>query len=268
MTNDNIAVWTKGLTKHFGELKAVDGISLEIPRGCIYGILGPNGAGKSTLIRMLCGVLTPTSGEGRIFGHDIIKESEMIKQSIGYMSQKFSLYEDLTVLENIRFYAQIYSVPPAIRNERIIQVIKMAGLEGREKQLAGNLSGGWKQRLALGCTLIHKPNMLILDEPTSGVDPVSRRVFWQIIHRLAGEGMTILVTTHYMDEAEGCDELIFIFSGHLIGRGTPQELIAEKNAKNLEDVFISYVEEDTGKKVESSFEDIKFMFRDKEGDRN
>lgn len=266
MNNENMAVWTKGLTKRFGELVAVNGVSLEIPGGSIYGILGPNGAGKSTLIRMLCGVLTPTSGEGEIFGLDILKESERIKQSIGYMSQKFSLYEDLTVLENIMFYAQVYSVPDDIRNERISQIVKMAGLEGREKQLAGNLSGGWKQRLALGCTLLHKPKMLILDEPTSGVDPVSRMVFWQIIHKLANQGITILVTTHYMDEAEGCDELIFVFSGHIIGKGSPKQLITEKNARNLEDVFIKYVEEDTGKKVEASFEDMKFILKDKEGD--
>ncbi|KDR95697.1 ABC-2 type transport system ATP-binding protein [Peptoclostridium litorale DSM 5388] len=268
MENSKIAAWAKGLTKHFGEIVAVDNVDIQIPKGFIYGILGPNGAGKSTLIRMLCGVLTPTSGDGGIFGYRISSEPEKIKENIGYMSQKFSLYEDLTVLENINFYAQIYGVNKDIKAERIRQIVKMAGLEGRETQLARNLSGGWKQRLSLGCTLLHKPKMLILDEPTAGVDPVSRRIFWQIIYGLSKEGITIIVTTHYMDEAESCDEVIFVFRGRIIGKGTPKDLILEKDARNLEDVFISYVEEDTGHKVESSFEEIKFMFHERKGDED
>lgn len=268
MENSKIAAWASGLTKHFGEIIAVDNVDIQIPKGCIYGILGPNGAGKSTLIRMLCGVLTPTSGDGEIFGLSIVSQPEMIKENIGYMSQKFSLYEDLTVLENINFYAQIYGVERGIKAERIRHVIKMAGLESRENQLAKNLSGGWKQRLSLGCTLLHKPKMLILDEPTAGVDPVSRRIFWQIIHGLSKEGITIIVTTHYMDEAESCDEVIFVFSGSIIAKGSPKDLISERGAKNLEDVFIAYVEESTGQKIESSFDDIKFMFHEKEDSEN
>ena len=249
MENSKIAAWASGLTKHFGEIIAVDNVDIQIPKGCIYGILGPNGAGKSTLIRMLCGVLTPTSGDGEIFGLSIVSQPDMIK-------------------ENINFYAQIYGVERGIKAERIRHVIKMAGLESRENQLAKNLSGGWKQRLSLGCTLLHKPKMLILDEPTAGVDPVSRRIFWQIIHGLSKEGITIIVTTHYMDEAESCDEVIFVFSGSIIAKGSPKDLISERGAKNLEDVFIAYVEESTGQKIESSFDDIKFMFHEKEDSEN
>lgn len=259
-------VWTKNLKKHFGEIKAVDGIDINIKSGMIYGILGPNGAGKSTLIRMLCGVLTPSEGEGRVFGYDIRKEAEKIKAKIGYMSQKFSLYEDLTVVENLKFYGEIYSLDRTLVERRIRQVLKMASLEGRENQLTRTLSGGWKQRLALGCTLIHKPNMLILDEPTSAVDPVSRRVFWEIIYNLAREGITVIVTTHYMDEAESCDEVAFVFRGKIIGRGNPKKLIEENECKNLEDLFIKYVEKDTGEKVESSFNEMKFLLR--EGDES
>lgn len=254
-----LTIVTKDLTKRFHDFLAVDKISLNIPRGSIYGLLGPNGSGKSTTIRMLCGVITPTEGEGKVFGYDVYKEAEKIKENIGYMSQKFSLYEDLTVLENLNFYGDIYGLSPKIKKERMQDILHMAGLEEKGKTMTKFLSGGWKQRLALGCCLIHKPKLLILDEPTSAVDPVSRRVFWGIIHRLTKEGITVLVTTHYMDEAESCDEVAFIFDGKVIGRGSPKKIIQERKAKNLEDVFISYVEEQTGEKIETSFNKMKFI---------
>ncbi len=237
---------------------------MDIPKGKIFGILGPNGAGKSTLIRMLCGVLRPTSGSGKVFGYDIVKDPEDIKLRIGYMSQKFSLYEDLTVYENLKFYTEIYGVKRKFVEERIDQIVNMAGLAGRKNQLTGTLSGGWKQRLALGCTLIHKPNLLILDEPTAGVDPVSRRVFWEIIYRLSRQGISVLVTTHYMDEAESCDEVAFVFQGKVIGQGVPKEIIDELNLNSLEDVFIKYEEDVTGNKVTSSYEELKFLLREEE----
>lgn len=261
-----IAIITKNLTKKFGTFTAVDKINIQIPKGSIYGLLGPNGAGKSTAIRMLCGVLTPTEGMGEVLGFNIYKEAERIKENIGYMSQKFSLYEDLTVMENLNFYANIYTIPKKLQRERIADIIGMAGLEGKEKSITKSLSGGWKQRLALGCSLIHKPKLLILDEPTAAVDPVSRRIFWKIIYQLSKQGITILVTTHYMDEAESCDEVAFIFGGRIIGKGAPEKIIKEKKVKNLEDVFISYVEEQTGERVESSFEKIKFIHKDEAGD--
>jgi len=258
MSNE-YAVVIEELTKKFKDTTAVDGISFKIPKGKIFGLLGPNGAGKSTTIRMICGVLTPTSGEGKILGYNLYKESEKIKQNIGYMSQKFSLYEDLTVIENLKFYANIYSLKKDIRKQRIKELVDMAGLNGREKAITGNLSGGWKQRLALSCALIHRPKLLILDEPTAGVDPVSRRIFWEMIFELANQGITILVTTHYMDEAQSCDEVAFVFRGRIIAKGTPEELINKKNVRNLEDVFIGYVEEITGQKVNSSFTQMKFI---------
>ncbi|TCO69700.1 ABC transporter ATP-binding protein [Marinisporobacter balticus] len=263
---NELAIITKNLTKRFDRFTAVDKMNLQIPKGSIYGLLGPNGAGKSTAIRMLCGVITPTEGKGDVFGLDVYKESEKIKENIGYMSQKFSLYEDLTVMENLNFYANIYSIPKKIKKERIVDIINMAGLEGKEKSMTKTLSGGWKQRLALGCCLMHKPKLLILDEPTAAVDPVSRRIFWQIIYKLTKEGITVLVTTHYMDEAESCDEVAFLFGGKIIGRGAPKEIIRKKNVKNLEDVFISYVEEQTGEKVEASFNKIKFIQSDEAGE--
>lgn len=254
------AIVVENLTKKFGSFTAVNNISFSIPKGCIFGFLGPNGSGKSTTIRMLCGVLRPTSGIASVMGKDVIKETELVRQNLGYMSQKFSLYEDLTVEENLDFYAGIYGLPNDIRDERKIELIAMANLAGKEKSLAGSLSGGWKQRLALGCALIHKPAMLVLDEPTAGVDPVSRRIFWEIIHALSRQGITILVTTHYMDEAESCDIVGFIFNGNLINNFMPpQELIRSENAKNLEDVFITYVERVTNKKVSSTFNEMKFI---------
>jgi len=260
-----ILVKIENLSKSFGGIKAVDNITLDIPKGKIFGILGPNGAGKTTTIRMICGVIRPTSGKGTAFGYDIVKDSEKIKLNIGYMSQKFSLYEDLTVYENLKFYTEIYAVSKKEVEIRIEQIIKMAGLEGRKDQITKTLSGGWKQRLALGCTLIHRPQLLILDEPTAGVDPVSRRVFWEIIYRLSRQGISIIVTTHYMDEAESCDEVAFIFQGKVIGQGTPKGIIKEQNVNNLEDVFIKYEEEVTGQKVMSSYDELKFLMR--EGDK-
>ncbi len=261
MENHDIeyAIEVKELTKRFGKFTAVNSISFNIKKGTIFGFLGPNGSGKSTTIRMLCGVLLPTSGTGTVLGHDIIKDTEMIRQNIGYMSQKFSLYEDLTVDENLNFYGGIYSLSKEVIIERKSELIEMANLKGKEKSLTGTLSGGWKQRLALGCALIHRPKLLVLDEPTAGVDPVSRRVFWEIIHELSRQGITVLVTTHYMDEAESCDELGFIFNSNLLDIDTPAGFITKHNALNLEDVFVKMVEESTGTKVSSSFVNMKYI---------
>jgi ABC-2 type transport system ATP-binding protein len=250
------AISIKNLTKKFGGFTAVNSISFDIPKGKIFGFLGPNGSGKSTTIRMICGVLSPTSGEGRVLGYDLVKDTEIIKQSIGYMSQKFSLYEDLTVEENLDFYGNIYMMKKDELRERKKQLIEMANLTGKEKSLAGTLSGGWKQRLALGCSLIHNPSLLILDEPTAGVDPVSRREFWNTITQLVKEGITVLVTTHYMDEASICDIIGFIYNGDLITVDTPQELYIKHNTQNLEDIFIYYVKKLTNKDVVSSFKDL------------
>ncbi len=240
----NAAISCNELTKRFGDRVAVNSLTLSVPKGSIYGFLGPNGSGKSTTIRMLCGLLVPTSGSGTVLGLDVMTQSEEIKQRIGYMSQKFSLYEDLTVEENLDFYAGVYQLNAAERKQRKAELIEMAGLTGREKQIAGSLSGGWKQRLALSCALLHKPELLILDEPTAGVDPVSRRIFWDVIHELARQGITVLVTTHYMDEAQTCDWIGFIFFGILLAQGTPQELIERMDANNLEDVFIDLVKQE------------------------
>ena len=220
------AIVTTGLTKRFGKRVAVDRIDLKVREGEVYGFLGPNGAGKSTTIRMLCGILDPTDGEGSVLGFDIRKDQERIKERIGYMSQRFSLYEDLTVEENLEFYASIYGVPKPEWGPRIARMVRMADLTGRERDLAGTLSGGWKQRLALGCCIVHTPRLIFLDEPTAGVDPVSRRNFWDLIYRLAEEGTTIMVTTHYMDEAEHCDTLGFIYKGRLLVQGGPAEIKA------------------------------------------
>ncbi|HWQ29699.1 MAG TPA: ABC transporter ATP-binding protein [Negativicutes bacterium] len=251
------AISIKNLVKRFGSFTAVNGISFDIPKGKIFGFLGPNGSGKSTTIRMICGVLSPTSGEGKVLGYDLVKDTETIKHNIGYMSQKFSLYEDLTVEENLDFYGNIYLMKKDELRERKKQLIEMANLKGKEKSLAGTLSGGWKQRLALGCSLIHNPSLLILDEPTAGVDPVSRREFWHSITQLVSEGITVLVTTHYMDEASICDIIGFIYNGDLITIDTPQGLYEKHNTQNLEDIFIHYVKELTNKEVVSSFNDLK-----------
>ena len=218
------AVTVENLGKKFGDFQAVNKVSLQVKRGEIFGFLGPNGAGKSTTIRMLCGIITPTSGKASVIGFDVLKQAEQIKAHIGYMSQKFSLYEDLTVEENIDFYSGIYQIPQAQKKERKDWVVKMSGLDEHRDSLAAILAGGWRQRLALGCALLHKPQVIFLDEPTSGVDPISRRNFWDLIYQLAAEGVTIFVTTHYMDEAEYCDRLAMIYRGELVAIGTPDEL--------------------------------------------
>lgn len=220
----NNAVELSGLTKQFGDFTAVNGLTLTIPAGKIYGFLGPNGSGKSTTIRMLTGVLAPSGGNGSVLGFDILTEGEKVKPFIGYMSQKFSLYNDLTVQENLNFYAGVYGLPRALRRERSAETIRMARLSGREDELTENLSGGWRQRLALGCAIMHRPRVLFLDEPTSGVDPVSRRMFWDVICDLAEAGTTVMVTTHFIDEAEHCDLVGIIFNGNLICNGTPAEI--------------------------------------------
>lgn len=219
-------VSTTGLTKTFGSFTAVDNLTINIPPGAIYGFLGPNGSGKSTTIRMLCGILQPSAGSGQVLGYDLFNQAEQFKKHIGYMSQKFSLYDDLTVFENLNFYAQLYSVPPAERNDRIAAMIEMAQLTKRKKELVANLSGGWKQRLALGCAIISKPKILFLDEPTSGVSPTSRKEFFNIIQQLANDGTTVMVTTHFMDEAERCSHIAFIDQGRLIAHDTPDYLKA------------------------------------------
>jgi len=217
-------VEVKNLEKHFGAFKAVAGVSFAVRRGEIFGFLGPNGAGKSTTIRMLCGLLAPTAGEGRVAGFDVRREAEKIKTRIGYMSQKFSLYDELTVEENIDFYSGIYRLPKDKKIARKDWVLDMAGLRDHRRTRTAELSGGWKQRLALGCAVLHEPPILFLDEPTSGVDPISRRQFWDLIYSLSEHGVTVFVTTHYMEESEYCDRLGIIYSGELIALGTPREL--------------------------------------------
>jgi ABC-2 type transport system ATP-binding protein len=219
-----LAVVTRGLTKRFGRVLAVDHLDLEVRRGELYGFLGPNGAGKSTTLRMLCGIMDPSEGEGRVLGIDLRRNPERVKSAIGYMSQRFSLYDDLTVEENLTFYARVYMVARGERTSRIDRMVRLADLVGRERQLAAQLSGGYRQRLALACALVHTPKLIFLDEPTAGVDPVSRRTFWALIRRLADDGTTILVTTHYMDEAELCDALGFIYQGRLIATGSPADI--------------------------------------------
>ena len=230
----DLIVETEHLSRRFGDLVAVRDVTMSVRRGEIFGVLGPNGAGKSTTIRMLCGILEPSGGRGTVVGHDIASEPERIKQRIGYMTQRFSLYEDLTVLENLRFYAGIYGVARPQRRARIAEVVAAAGLADRRHQLAGTLSGGWKQRVALASATIHRPPLLFLDEPTAGVDPVSRREFWDQIHRLAAGGTTVLLTTHYMDEAERCHRLAFIFAGAILDIGDPDQVVARRRLRVAE----------------------------------
>ena len=218
------SVVVSDLERRFGNFVAVNRISFEVGKGEIFGFLGPNGAGKSTTIRMLCGILAPTGGQGTVAGYDLRTQSEQIKSQIGYMSQKFSLYEDLTVEENIDFYGGIYRIPAEKKRQRKEWAIEMAGLAEHRHARTGILSGGWKQRLALGCAILHEPPIVFLDEPTSGVDPISRRLFWDLIYEMAGQGVTVFVTTHYMDEAEYCDRMALIYRGELIAMGTPREL--------------------------------------------
>jgi drug efflux transport system ATP-binding protein len=222
--NGERSVVVENLVKRFGGFTAVDHISLDTRKGEIFGFLGPNGAGKSTTIRMLCGLLTPTEGRARVAGFDVAREPESVRQNIGYMSQKFSLYNDLKVIENLRLFAGLYSVPGDVVNERIEWALKMANLEDQKGKITGELPGGWKQRLALGCAVLHRPPILFLDEPTSGVDPISRRNFWDLIHQMASDGVTVFVTTHYMDEAEYCNRLALIYRGKMVALGTPTEL--------------------------------------------
>lgn len=234
----DIAVDVRELTRTFGGFVAVNRVTLQVPRGRVFGFLGPNGSGKSTTIRMLTGLLLPSAGTGQVLGLDVMTESEAIKRRVGYMSQKFSLYDDLRVEENIDFYAGLYNVPKARRAERKDWVLEMAGLTDKRRQLTGALAGGWKQRLALGCAVLHEPPILFLDEPTSGVDPISRRMFWDLIGRMAHEGTTVFVTTHYMDEAEYCDELALIYRGKLIAQGTPQALKQESLSYQILEVRV------------------------------
>jgi len=223
---DSDAIVVTGLRKTFGDFAAVDGIDLTVRRGEIFGFLGPNGSGKTTTIRMLCGVIEPSGGGARVMGYDICSQAEQVRSNIGYMSQKFSLFQDLTVEENLRFYGGIYGLSAEKFAERRAYILDMAGLRGREKELTGNLSVGWKQRLALGCATIHEPRLLFLDEPTSGVDPTARRQFWELLYELASGGVTLFVTTHYMDEATHCNRLAFIYRGTIIATGSPQEIKA------------------------------------------
>ncbi len=213
-----------GLTKKFGNFTAVDHVSFTVQPGEVFGYLGPNGSGKTTSIRMLCGLLTPTEGSANILGIDVFRNPEQVKPLIGYMSQKFSLYDDLTVLENLQFYAGVYEIPLAEEKQRINEILQLAGLEKRTDSLTVELSGGWRQRLALGCSILHRPKLLFLDEPTSGVDPVARREFWDLIYQMAAEGTTIFITTHYMDEAEHCNRVAFMYRSKLMALDTPAGL--------------------------------------------
>ena len=227
------AIEVENLVKRFGDFTAVDHISFQVERGTIIGFLGPNGAGKSTTIRMLCGLLSPSEGRAFVSGIDVAKDPETVREHIGYMSQKFSLYGDLTVMENLRFFGGIYRVPKTILPERIRFAVTMAGLEGREDFLVSTLAGGWKQRLALGCAILHRPPILFLDEPTSGVDPESRRRFWDLIHSLSEDGVTIVVSTHYMDEAEYCNTIALINRGRLLALESPTALKKRKLGGDL-----------------------------------
>jgi ABC-2 type transport system ATP-binding protein len=221
--NEDLAIDVRGMTKRFGPRTAVDHVDLQVRRGEICGFLGPNGSGKTTFIRMLCGLLRADEGSGTCLGHDVITESEAIKRHVGYMTQRFSFYEDLSIVENLDFVARMYSV--ARRREAVLESLRHLGLTERKNQLAGELSGGWKQRLALAACLIHNPKLLLLDEPTAGVDPNARREFWEEIHRLAGQGLTFLIATHYMDEAERCHRLAFILNGRLLTAGSVAAVI-------------------------------------------
>ncbi|HEV8599539.1 MAG TPA: ABC transporter ATP-binding protein [Gemmatimonadales bacterium] len=232
------AIVTHGLRKAFGALVAVDNLDLTVARGEIFGLLGPNGSGKTTTIRMLTGLLPPSAGSAQVVGIDVVKSPEDVRRRIGYMSQRFGLYDDLTARENLEFYAGVYGLAGEERKRRITEQLEEYSLGERTRQLAGSLSGGWKQRLALACATTHSPELVFLDEPTAGVDPLARRRFWELIGQRATSGMTILVTTHYMDEAELCHRLAFLSRGHLIGEGTPQQITEQFGMASVEDVFI------------------------------
>ena len=237
-------VEARGLTRRFGPLTAVRDLTLRIERGEVFGLLGPNGSGKTTTIRMLCGILEPSAGSATVAGIDVALAPEQVRQHIGYMSQRFGLYEDLTAGENLTFYAAIYGLSGDRRRARVAEVVDFLEIGARLHQLAGQLSGGWKQRLALGCALLHGPAVLFLDEPTAGVDPAARRRFWTAIHDLAAHGTTVLVTTHYMDEAERCQRLAMLSGGRLIALGTPAEVAAQVGGRTLEDAFVILQERD------------------------
>ena len=241
-----VAVETRHLTRRFGSIVAVRDLNLTITRGEVFGLLGPNGSGKTTTIRMLCGLLAPSEGTAIVAGVDVREAPDRIKELIGYMSQRFGLYEDLTVGENMDFYAGIYGLEGPGKRGRIANVVSFLGLDRRLNQLAGTLSGGWKQRLGLACAMMHQPQVLFLDEPTAGVDPAARRSFWKSIHMLADQGTTIIVTTHYMDEAERCIRVALLSQGHLIALGHPSEVAGQvgQGARTLEDAFIVLQERD------------------------
>jgi ABC-2 type transport system ATP-binding protein len=232
------AIEVRGLTKRFGDFTAVDAVDFDVPRGEIFGFLGPNGSGKTTTIRMLCGTIGPSAGGATVLGHDVVADPESVRRSIGYMSQKFALFEDMTVEENLRFYAGVYGIEGERFAERRRYVLEMADLFGRERELTANLSVGWKQRLALGCATIHEPELLFLDEPTSGVDPTARRQFWELLYDLAEGGVTLFVTTHYMDEATHCNRLAFIYNGRIIAIGSPQQIREEHMTDQILEVEV------------------------------
>ena len=240
------AVQTAGLRKVFGKLVAVNSLDLTISRGEVFGLLGSNGSGKTTTIRMLCGLMTPTAGEARVIGLDIARDSEAIRKRIGYMCQKFGLYDDMTVRENLLFYASIYGLRRETLKRRAEELLADLRLTQRVDQLVGTLSGGWKQRVALACATAHHPELVFLDEPTAGVDPAARRVFWDIIYELAGTGTTIVVTTHYMDEAAKCQRLGFMSKGRLIAHGTQDEILRQFNQPTVEEVFVDLQRKDEG----------------------
>ncbi|MGD8495359.1 MAG: ABC transporter ATP-binding protein [Gemmatimonadales bacterium] len=233
-----LAIRAHDLTRKFGDFTAVDAISFEVGVGEVFGFLGANGAGKTTAIRMLTGLLAPTAGEASVAGHDVRREPDAIKRSIGYMSQRFSLYEDLTPRENIRLYGGIYGLPPSLVRERSEHLLRRLGLESAADELVGGLPLGWKQKLAFSVALLHEPDIVFLDEPTGGVDPVTRRQFWEMIYEAAAGGTTVFVTTHYMDEAEYCDRLSIMVAGRIEALGTPEELKRERGAATIEDVFV------------------------------
>lgn len=242
------AVVVDNLVKRFGDFVAVDHVTFSVDKGEIFCFLGPNGAGKSTTIRILCGLLAPTSGKATVHGFDVATQSEQVKRSIGYMSQKFSLYDDLTVSENIEFFSGIYGVEKSRRQSRKEEILKMAGLENRRDDATGLLTGGWKQRLALGCAILHEPPIVFLDEPTSGVDPIARRHFWDLIYEMSERGSTVFVTTHYMEEAEYCQRLALMDRGKMIALGAPNDLKRELSPNaTMEDVFITSIEREEAK---------------------
>lgn len=232
------AIITRQLTKRFGDFTAVNGISFEVSKGEIFGFLGANGAGKTTAMRMLCGLSIPTSGEARVAGFDVYKQTEDIKKSIGYMSQKFSLYEDLTVKENMQFYGGIYGKTDKFIKEKTASIVEQLNLEKEAGKLVGSLPLGWKQKLAFSVAIFHEPGIVFLDEPTGGVDPVTRREFWQMIYEAAAAGITIFVTTHYMDEAEYCDRVSIMVDGNIEALGTPRQLRQQFNAQSMDEVFL------------------------------